>query len=307
MARTHARIYVDIWLDAKFCDRSARAQRLFLLLVSQPDLSPCGTLTYAPGRWAMLARDTKADGIAAALAELVADGYVLVDELTAEVWIRSFLRWDGVLSQPNVALAALNAAGRVFSPTIRGAIDADYGTALKDAASRAYRGGRSRTDRPSQPGSLKPSDRPRGDGVGDGDGSNRSTSSSGNGAKAPSRRRGTPVPDPWAVTDELRAWAAGHAITVDLVAETESMVDWARGKGETKRDWEASRRNWMRRAQRDQRPTRRGASVPVPPKASDKVLSYTPTVAEESALAGLSGDDRYEAIAGMLRARGHRV
>jgi hypothetical protein len=65
------------------------------------------------------------------------------------------------------------------------------------------------------------------------------------------RKRATPPPDHMLISDEMRSWAAENAPDVKLVVETAKMLDWARGKGEKKADWQATWRNWMRRCQTD--------------------------------------------------------
>lgn len=58
-------------------------------------------------------------------------------------------------------------------------------------------------------------------------------------------------PDPFAVTDEHRAWAVTRAPNVDLDLEAEKMTNWARGKGVRRKSWDATFRNWCLRAQGD--------------------------------------------------------
>jgi hypothetical protein len=61
--------------------------------------------------------------------------------------------------------------------------------------------------------------------------------------------RRSPFPAEFEVTPEMRTWATANAPGVDLAWETEQLADWARGKGETKVDWIATWRKWMRTAQ----------------------------------------------------------
>jgi hypothetical protein len=65
----------------------------------------------------------------------------------------------------------------------------------------------------------------------------------------PVRKRTTQAPTSLPVTDGLRIWATDHRITVDLEAETDKMLDHFRGNGKPMKDWEATRRNWLRKAQ----------------------------------------------------------
>lgn len=68
------------------------------------------------------------------------------------------------------------------------------------------------------------------------------------------KRRGTRIPDDFAVTDEMAAWAAQNVPLVDTASETDRFRDyWAGVSGQrgTKLDWVATWRNWMRRANDD--------------------------------------------------------
>src|ERR1700722_18544386 len=51
MARTEARIFTSIWKDGDFLSLPPMAQRLYLFLVSQPELTYCGTMPLRPARW----------------------------------------------------------------------------------------------------------------------------------------------------------------------------------------------------------------------------------------------------------------
>ena len=63
--------------------------------------------------------------------------------------------------------------------------------------------------------------------------------------------RGTRVPESFPLTEPLLAWGREHAPAVEGRAETENWLDWHRAKGDTAKDWTASWRTWMRRAQHD--------------------------------------------------------
>ena len=94
MAREYGKIFVRIWGDADFRALTGDAQRLFFQMISQPDVSAAGVLTLAPQRWAMQVGDQDNDDINRALAELEQSKFVVVDHLTQEALIRSFIRTD---------------------------------------------------------------------------------------------------------------------------------------------------------------------------------------------------------------------
>lgn len=78
--------------------------------------------------------------------------------------------------------------------------------------------------------------------------------------------RPTGVPESFPIFEHMVAWARDKAPGVDPHTETEQWHDWHRAKGDTARDWNASWRTWMRRAQehvnRGQGPGRPGAPKP---------------------------------------------
>lgn len=94
MARNHGLLLASIWSDPDWLALSASAQRAYALLLSQPKLSLVGLLTYTPSRWARLAADTDLDSIEAAIAELEASRFVIVDRHTDELLIRTLVRHD---------------------------------------------------------------------------------------------------------------------------------------------------------------------------------------------------------------------
>jgi hypothetical protein len=119
MARDHARLLCSVWGDADWTTRSSEAQRLYMLLVSQPDITYAGVVPYLPRRWASLSKDSSVTRVRRSLAELSQAAYVVVDESTEELLIRSFIRHDGVLKVPNVARAMVKAYRATLSPVLR--------------------------------------------------------------------------------------------------------------------------------------------------------------------------------------------
>lgn len=125
MAREHARILCRIWDDPDFRVCSPEAQRLYLLLLSQPALNLAGVAGLTLRRWARCCEATDTADIEKALADLEDHRFVLVDEDTEELLIRSFIRNDGVASQPYMMKAALRCAVQVVSPRLRRALHAE--------------------------------------------------------------------------------------------------------------------------------------------------------------------------------------
>lgn len=105
MARSHAKILVQVWRDRDWTDLSRDAHWLYWLLLTQPKLTLVGSLEVTPGRWANLAAGTTREDVEAALGELRAARKVLVDDTTDELLIRTFTTHDLDPNRVNVNLA----------------------------------------------------------------------------------------------------------------------------------------------------------------------------------------------------------
>ena len=128
--RKEARIFASIWRDTTFLERSAREQRMYFFLLSQPDLSFCGVISLRMRRWARSAADLTAAQVQEDLEGLAQTGppgeaetegerpLIVVDEDTEEVLLRSFIRRDRVWKSPNLLKSAREAATLVESPKI---------------------------------------------------------------------------------------------------------------------------------------------------------------------------------------------
>ncbi|NAS22464.1 hypothetical protein GT755_12305 [Herbidospora sp. NEAU-GS84] len=127
MPRTEARIFTTIWDDPDYLKLPPGPQRLYLFLISQPDLSYCGLIALRARRWAQKAPGlTPADVLEDLL--VLAEGerpFVLVDEDTEEVLVRSLVRRDRVYKQPNVLKSARESASLIESPMLRAALRAE--------------------------------------------------------------------------------------------------------------------------------------------------------------------------------------
>lgn len=141
-ARKEARLYVTIWKDGDFLALPPGAQRLYMFLISQEDLTHCGVIPLRPGRWAR-----KAGGLTVAQVEadlgLLSAGprpFTILDEDTGELLVRSLIRNDEVWKQPNVMKAARESAALVESPAIRAALLAELERIpAEDSPSKAVR------------------------------------------------------------------------------------------------------------------------------------------------------------------------
>lgn len=122
MPREKASINIDIWGDADFRNLTPAAQALYFKLMSHPKLDYCGVVEFHPGRLAALSREQSAGDIMIAAQELSWAYYCVFDQDTDEVMVRGFLRHDGVLQQPRLAVSAAKAYAAIGSNKIRAVV-----------------------------------------------------------------------------------------------------------------------------------------------------------------------------------------
>lgn len=122
MARGHGRILTSIWEDADFLALDEQQQRMYLFLISQPNLNHAGLLPLTLKRWARKARGLTVADVERTLAELAGLRFVVVDDDTEELLIRTFVRNDGVWRQPKVMAAMVSGAQEISSVVLRRAL-----------------------------------------------------------------------------------------------------------------------------------------------------------------------------------------
>lgn len=119
MAGEYIRVQRAIWEDDDFRELSMPAQWLyFRLLTSDGPLT--GVRDWRPNRIAPSAQALTADVIESAAGELGDTLFVIFDPTTEEALIRSFVRHDGLLKQPNMGVAVAKDYAKIASRTLRG-------------------------------------------------------------------------------------------------------------------------------------------------------------------------------------------
>lgn len=121
MAREFAQIKLAIWADDDWRDLSPLARYLYLTLLTSPTLSHCGVADWRPSRLSAL-NGMAAGDIETCGSELIETLYLVIDEDSEEALIRSFVRNDGLMKQPKMAVAMASAHAAVASQGIRGVI-----------------------------------------------------------------------------------------------------------------------------------------------------------------------------------------
>lgn len=151
----YVKLFRSIWTDPDFLALRAESQRLYLLLVSQDNISHVGVLPLTPGRFSILAPDTEPVDIRSSLAELLAARFILIDETSEEIWVRSYVDYDEGHRNPNGRKALRSAHAEVFSRPIRAAIEATLERvgvlATEGAPEGASEGASSGATSPQQP------------------------------------------------------------------------------------------------------------------------------------------------------------
>ncbi|RPA65781.1 hypothetical protein EF294_03325 [Gordonia oryzae] len=257
--RTHGRLLVSIWRDKDFVSCSVEAQRCYMMLLAQKDVNNAGVQPLMIRKWARGCEATSEDDIVRALNELQGARFVCYDVDSEELLIRSFIRNDGIVKQPNVLKNALRVAEQTESPRLRQALSDELQTlGRKDASEVASRmaveGSGNPFENPSEtlPEPLNPSGTPREPrGDGDGEGVTNNVVSPSDSKRVSAQKRGTRLPEGWMPDQSVIAQMRQERPDVDLQAEHRKFADhWkaATGKNATKRDWDATWRNWIRNA-----------------------------------------------------------
>lgn len=122
MGRQFAQIRPDMWLDDDWRALTPRAQHLYLVILTDPALSYAGVTDWKPGRLRQRAAEWPLLDLMIAAQELSAAHFLIFDDETEEVAVRSYLRHDGLLKQPRMAVSMANAFGQIGSNKIRAGI-----------------------------------------------------------------------------------------------------------------------------------------------------------------------------------------
>lgn len=143
MPREYARIGTGIWAEPSIQELNPAEQRAYLLVYTQPDLSRCGVVPYTPRRWARLAKGDSERKLRAAFHGLEQRRHVVIDEDTEELLARTYVRHDGLLTQPQVVGAMVRDFRTIHSQTISTAFLAElrriWHLRLDDAERRGVR------------------------------------------------------------------------------------------------------------------------------------------------------------------------
>lgn len=164
MPRDHARVKLSIWGDDDFRALSPAAQHLYFVLMTSPEMNYAGVTDWRPNRIAKRAGAWSAPAVEIAAQELSEQLYVVIDIETEEVLLRSLIRHDGLLEQPNLAVAVRKAWAAVASLVLRGVVVHELDRLRKDKPDlKGWDKVAELLDKPSVDPSSHPSFRPSDD------------------------------------------------------------------------------------------------------------------------------------------------
>lgn len=132
MARDHARIKLSIWDDHDFLALRVAEQHAYFTLASHKGLSRCGVVTFIPSHFEDLAKDQTAGRLRAAVKTLRHSRFIVVDDRTQELLVRTYVRHDGVFDRVNMGKAVGSAFEAIVSDSIKRAIGDELARLMKE-------------------------------------------------------------------------------------------------------------------------------------------------------------------------------
>lgn len=123
---------LSLWNDDDWRALTSQQHDVYAALLTTHDLSWCGVAPLLPQRLVGWSVDLNLRRVQVTLEQLAEARFVVVDEGSGEILVRSYVRHDDLLKQPNVTKAMAVAVGRIRSLELRAAVIAELGRALKD-------------------------------------------------------------------------------------------------------------------------------------------------------------------------------
>lgn len=122
MARNFAKLYVGIWSDERFKQLSSQAQRLYIYVFGHQRLDNAGTLVWQPTVASRSAPDLTPEIIDAAMLELREHRYIILDEDTGLLAVRSYVKNDQTLANSKNTTAFVKAWNTLDSDLLKSVI-----------------------------------------------------------------------------------------------------------------------------------------------------------------------------------------
>lgn len=122
MAKSFAQVRPDIWNDDDFRALTPGAQHLYFMMMTDPGLSYAGVADWKPNRIVPRSAEWSVQAVMLAAGELSYAHFLVFDQDTEEVLVRSFMRHDGLLKQPRMAVSVAKAFGTIGSNKLRAVV-----------------------------------------------------------------------------------------------------------------------------------------------------------------------------------------
>ncbi|GAA0960282.1 hypothetical protein [Frigoribacterium faeni] len=122
MPRDRANIRTDIWSDDDWRQLSFGAQWLYNYVLTHGTLNAVGVADWRPRRILRVTTTMTEAVLRELVAELTNSFFLVLDEDTEEVLVRSFFRHDGILTNPNMLATIKRDYAAVSSPLLLGVI-----------------------------------------------------------------------------------------------------------------------------------------------------------------------------------------
>lgn len=123
MSQDYVAVFRSRWsTDDDWRALSPQAQWTYDMLLQHPDRNEAGVLSLTVKKWTRLAHGLDVAWLRAGMAELDAAGFIVVDEDTEEVLVRSFIRRAEVYKHVRLFLNALRAVSEVESDRLKSAL-----------------------------------------------------------------------------------------------------------------------------------------------------------------------------------------
>jgi len=276
MPRDRANIRTDIWGDSDWRQLSFGAQWLYNYVLTHGTLNAVGVADWRPARAQGVAAGLTRPILNAFVRELTDAFFLVLDEHTEEVLVRSFFRHDGILTNPNMLATIKRDFAAVSSPLLLGVIAheanrlrteypagitkkfnpwdrSELTTLLKSSQIDARTHALSRPaedmpptlfeeDTPSGTPSDTPS--PRGSGRGSGTTTATSTSTKEPLSSALAADGGVLIPDDWSPNQKHRDKA--KSLNLDVDRESARFIEHANRTVRRLKNWNAGFTNWLK-------------------------------------------------------------
>ncbi|MGW5267302.1 hypothetical protein ACWEQ4_01500 [Rhodococcus sp. NPDC003994] len=120
--RKYERTNNDIWTDEDFRALPPAAQHLYFVLSTDPTMTQTGVADWRPARIALKSAGWTPAAVCDAARILAERLFIVVDEESEEVLLRSKIKHDAVLVNPNSAVGMCNKVPMIASTTLVGVV-----------------------------------------------------------------------------------------------------------------------------------------------------------------------------------------